>query len=137
VPVLNELATKQYNDTSTYDDLVHFVHLYVIEPHPESPDISPYRGSVWEGSFSTKGQAFTYEERVAAAQDMLPLIEGNQLILVDDLVPGELNNPVWCTYGPCPNCAYLINQDGMIDTAQTWFNAGDMEKAIDGLLVGY
>ena len=39
------------------------------------------------------------------------------------------------TYGPCPNCAYLINQDGMIDTTQIWFNAWDVEKAIDGLFI--
>jgi len=133
VPDLNQLANKQYNDMSTYADLVHFIHLYVIEPHPESPDVSPYTGTMWEAEYSTQGQAFTYDERVAAVQDILPLVEGNQLILVDELFPGDLNNPVWCTYGPCPNCAYLIRQDGVIDTAQTWFDAGDMEKAIDRL----
>ena len=134
MPALNQLATKQYDETSTYADKVHFVHIYVIEPHPKSPDVSPYTGEVWEGQYSTKGQAYTYDERVAAAKDMLPLIEGSQLILVDDLTPGKYNNPVWCTYGPCPNCAYLIRKDGLIDTAQTWFNADGMESAINELL---
>ena len=133
---LNQLATKSYDETSTYDEQVHFVHLYVVEPHPKSPDVSPYTGKVWEGKYSTKGQAFTYDERVVAVQDILPLLEGDQLILVDDLVPGDLNNPVWCTYGPCPNCAYLIGQDGVVDTVQTWFDAEDIETAIDTLLGG-
>lgn len=134
MPDLNTLANTVYDDTSTYSDRVHFVHLYVIEPHPRSPDISPYSGSVWEGTYSTKAQALNYEERVDAARDMEQFVEGNQLILVDDLAPEQLNNPVWCTYGPCPNCAYLIGQDGVIDTTQTWFNADQMKTAIDNLL---
>ena len=136
MPVLNQLATKQYDEHTTYDELVHFVHVYVVEPHPVSPDPSPYTGSVWEAEYSTKGQAYTYDERVATAREIDPLLEGTQLLLVDDLVPGALNNPVWCTYGPCPNCAYLIGQDGVIDTVQTWFNGANMETAIDGLLGG-
>jgi hypothetical protein len=136
VPALNELATELYDDTNTYADLVHFVTLYVIEPHPTSPDISPYKGTVWEDTYSTKGQAFTYEERVAYAQETLGLLEGNQRILVDDLTPGDLNNPVWCTYGTCPNCAFLIGQDGLIDVVQTWVDVEYMKEAIDRLFAG-
>ena len=134
MPDLNQLAAKLFDATTTYDERVHFIHVYVVEPHPESPDPSPYSGRVWEMDYSTKGQPFTYDERVAAAQDMLPLVEGNQLILVDDLIPGERNNSVWCTYGPCPNCSYLIDQDGIIDTTQIWFEAAGMEGAINALL---
>ena len=134
MPDLNQLATKQYDENTTYDELVHFVNLFVVEPHPESPDPSPYTGDVRVMNDITNGQAFTYDERVATAQEIDPLLEGNQLLLVDDLVPGALNNPVWCTYGPCPNCAYLIRQDGTIDTTQNWFNAEGMEEAINDLL---
>ena len=102
MPALNPLATKKYDENTTYDELVRFVHLFVVEPHPESPDPSPYTGVVWEMSYSTKGQAFTYDERVATAQEIDPLLKGNQLLLVDDLVPGALNNPVWCTYKSLP-----------------------------------
>ena len=134
MPDLNELAKLAYDDTSTYADHIHFVHLYVIEPHPQAPDVSPYTGRVWEATYSTKPQSLTYDERVATAQEIEQLLEGNQIILVDDLTPGQLNNPVWCTYGPCPNCAYLIRQDGVIDTTQTWFDAGEMKTAIDDLI---
>jgi hypothetical protein len=70
---------------------------------------------------------------LAAARDVAPLVTGRQTIVVDDLTPGA-NNPIWCTYGTCPNCAFLIRRDGTIDTVQTWFDAGAMERAIRTLL---
>lgn len=136
MPDLNQLAVKQYDDTTTYADRVRFVHIYVVEPHPMSPDVSPYTGKVSKANYSTRGQAFIYDERVEASLEILPELEGDQMILVDDLEPGDLNNPVWCTYGPCPNCAYLISQDGVIENVQTWFEADGMEEAIDRLLEG-
>jgi len=54
-------------------------------------------------------------------------------MLVDDLTPGP-NNPVWCTYGTCPNCAFLIRQDGTVDTVPTWVDVSAMERAIRTLL---
>jgi len=142
VPALNQLAAKSFDANHTFDDVVHFVHVYVIEPHPESPDISPYRGDVWEAGYSTLGQPTTYSGRVTNAQQTASLLTGNQLLVVDDLTPGQHNNPAWCTYGPCPNCAYLIRQDGTIDTVQTgtidtvqtWVEPTDMESAIHNLL---
>ncbi len=134
MPALNELAEKTYAGSETYADRVHIVHIYVIEPHPKSPDVSPYTGTVWEGEYSSKHQPLTYAERLAAARDTKLLLEGNQLILIDDLVPGDDNNPVWCTYGPCPNCAYLIRQDGIVDTVETWLDVAAMQSKIDALL---
>lgn len=122
-------------DTTTYADVVHFVHIYIIEPHPQSPDVSPYSGQVWEDTtYSTKSQPMTYAERVANARDMLPFIHGNQLLLVDDLTPGVKNNPLWCTYGPAPNSAYLIRQDGILEKVQNWVDVPAMEKAINNLI---
>ncbi len=134
VPALNLLAATSYDDTTTYADRVHIVTLYVIEPHPMAPDVSPNSGTVWEMQFSTIRQPLVYDDRVAAAQDTEALLEGDQLVLVDDLTPGQQNNPVWCTYGPCPNCAYLIGQDGVIDTVHTWAFIDAMRLAIDQLL---
>jgi hypothetical protein len=88
---------------------------------------------VSEAQYSTKGQPRTYAERVAAARDVAPLVTGRQTIVVDDLTPGA-NNPIWCTYGTCPNCAFLIRRDGTIDTVQTWFDATAMDRAIRTLL---
>ena len=134
MPALNQLATKTFAGATTYSDVVHFVHLYVVEPHPQDPDPSPYSGVVWEAQYSSKRQPLTYADRVAVARDMLPEIQGTQMILVDDLTPGPSNNPVWCTYGTCPNCAYLIRQDGIIEVVQTWVDVDAMETAIDSIL---
>ena len=85
MPALNDLASEAFDTSITYGDRVHIVHLYVIEPHPEAPDASPYGGVVWEANYSTKRQPLTYSERVAAAQDTERLLEGNQRMLVDTL----------------------------------------------------
>jgi len=133
VPALNTLGNLTFEGTDTYADRVHFVHLYVVEPHPAG-DLSPYRGEVWEAAYSDRGQAMTYDERVADARDVDALIGAGHLLLVDDLTPRGRDNPAWCTYGPCPNCAYLIAQDGTIHTAQTWVEPSDMQRSLDDLL---
>ena len=133
MPALNTLAATPLTDGTAIGDAVHVVHLYVIEPHPQRPDPGPYSGAVSEAQYSTKGQPRTYAERVAAARDVAPLVTGRQTIVVDDLTPGAAN-PIWCTYGTCPNCAFLIRRDGTIDTVQTWFDATAMDRAIRTLL---
>ena len=50
-------------------------------------------------------------------------------VLVD-----EMDNPIWCTYGPLPNCAYLIDTDGTVLEKETWYNPEEMEKAIRAYL---
>jgi hypothetical protein len=113
VTPLNTLASKAYKG-KTYADHVHFVHVYTLEAHPKKPDISPYSGKVWEMTYSTYGQQKTYTGRVQNAKNQLPKLTGKQLLLVDDLTPGTYNNPAWCTYGPCPNCSFLIDQQGKL-----------------------
>ena len=109
------------------------MHVYVIEPHPQAPDVSPYSGVVWAAQYSTKRQQATCAEREAAARETAALLTGRQLMLVDDL-GGTATNPIWCTYGTCPNCAFLIRQDGVIDTVQTWLDTAAMERAVRTLL---
>jgi hypothetical protein len=46
------------------------------------------------------------------------------------------SNPIWRTYGTCPNCASLIRRDGTIGTVQTWLDVAAMERAIRALVVG-
>ena len=119
-----------------YKDQVSFILVYVVEPHPMAPDISPYRGKVWTFKYSNRHQARDYAERVANAK----LAQANtvgQLILVDDLTPHNStagNDPVWCTYGPNPNGAWLLDSDGKVDTAQTWIDPTSIGTAIQKLL---
>lgn len=135
MPALNALSVKVYNDTATYADVVHFVHIYIIEPHPQDPDISPYSGRVSESAYSSdRYQPRTYKERVVDAREMQSMVQGDQLLLVDDLIPGVKNNPLWCTYGPAPNSACLIRQDGVLELVQNWVDVSTVEQAIDKLL---
>lgn len=114
-----------------YGDDVHFVVIYTIEAHPLT-DPSPYRGSVWENSTTENyRQPMTYADRVIPAVALN--LGSDQLLLIDALDDANAN-PVWCTYGPAPNAAYLIDTDGTITAAQTWFDAPSMEDAITELL---
>jgi hypothetical protein len=130
---LNSLAIKAYDRSGTYSDKVHFLHIYTVEAHPSSPDPSPYSGDVWDNAYS-KPQVRTYSERVAYATGIEPLLMGTQIVLVDELTPLPRNNPVWTTYGPIPNGAYLIGMDGKIEAAQVWQDVGALESAIDALI---
>lgn len=135
MPALNELMDRTYKN-GTYKDAVTFLHVYVIEPHPKTPDLSPYRGEVWEvDNYSDKRQPLVYDDRVINAKAMLPALHDDTMAVVDDLTPGD-NNPVWCTYGPCPNCSFLIGQDGMIKYVfkQSPKTADDFEVGMTALL---
>ena len=121
-----------------YKDQVNFILVYVIEAHPVAPDPSPYRGRVWTFKYSDRHQARTYSERVSNAK----LAQANtvgQLMLVDDLTPHNAtagNDPVWCTYGPNPNGAWLLDKNGNVDTAQTWIDPDVIGAAIKRLVGG-
>ncbi len=119
-----------------FADNVHFVHIYIIEPHPKSPDLSPYSASVSEGSFSTKNQPATYESRVDHAANMAVYLDNTQLQLIDEMYPLQRNNPMWCTYGPAPNSGYLISMTGKVILSQKWLNIAVMEDTINELLEG-
>ena len=74
--------------------------------------------------------------RIQNAQDLLaaePVNLSDQLLLIDNLTPGQ-NNPMWCSYGNCPNCAFLIGQNGRLHTTQLWLDADGMRTAFDDLL---
>ena len=132
MPALNALAAAAFDAQTRFADHVHFVHVYVIEPHPMRPDPSPYRGSVAEAQYSVRRQPRSHAERVDCARAVRSEVRGAQLMLVDDLQPGRAN-PLWCTYGTCPNCAFLVRRDGTLHTVQTWVNVAAMESAIRDL----
>ena len=62
---------------------------------------------------------------------MEALFTGNQILLVDELTPLPRNNPIWTSYGPNPNGAYLIGEDGKVVVSQKWLDVAAMETAID------
>lgn len=121
-----ELARK-------FGERLHFLHLYTLEPHPKGSN-APDVGRPWELRYSTYEQACTLADRDAMRRTILANHPDCQRILLDDLDPDGLVNPVWATYGPAPRPGFLIRQDGVIDTSQLWFNAGHMRAAIAQLV---
>lgn len=115
-----------------YGAQVTFVNVYVTEPHPLAPDIAPMRGVVSQMGYSTMHQPHNYSARVENARATLKNVPTGMHLLVDDLSPHDAagSNPVWCTYGPNPNGAWLIGTDGKVVLGQQWFEETAMEAAI-------
>jgi len=100
---------------------VQFIIIYTTEAHPVG-SACPYTGTEWTDSASTDKlgnpltQPTTYQERVAQSAQMVQELGITIPTLID-----EMDNPVWCTYGPAPNIAYLIGRDGRIVAKQGWY----------------
>ena len=111
-----------------------FIIIYSIEAHP-SGAVSPYSDNEWTGRFSKDaagnpvGQPETYQNRLALAQQTVVESGISVPVLVD-----QIDNPVWCTYGPAPNNAYLIGTDGRVVFKQQWYDPAKMAAAIESHL---
>lgn len=121
-------ATEKLN--RTYGDRFHFITIYTIEAHPTGA-VSPYSDKEWTSTCSTDragnpiGQPPAYAERVAQAGKMVRELGITVPVLIDGA-----DNAVWCTYGPAPNIAYLINPDGVVLLRQSWYDPAGMERAL-------
>lgn len=90
-----------------------------------------------EHEYSNFRQPFEMKQRRSNAQrigDTFAL-DSRVAVLVDDLQPHNTtmggDNPIWCTWGPAPNAAWLVRQDRTVVLAQTWFKYGEMKAAMD------
>ncbi len=83
------------------------------------------------GEDNPLAQPATYEERVKLASRTIAEERITVPVLVD-----EMDNPVWCTYGPAPDIAYLIGTDGTVVEKQAWYQPQEMEAAILEYLAG-
>ena len=109
--------------------------MYVIDPHPLAPDLSPYSGAIWQLGFSKFRQARTFGERLGDARNVST--EGAfDVKMADGLVAphGGPNNGLWCTWGPAPNAAWLIAPNGTVLLAQSWFNASELGQEMNATL---
>jgi hypothetical protein len=112
--------------------------VHVIDPHPYLGSIdplvgelSPYPGASFPNywaSFDIYGnplsQPRTFADRMLQAQNMKRDLGVNPTVLAD-----EITNPVWCTYGPLPNCGYLIGAGGKVLERETWYAGGPSSVA--------
>lgn len=109
-----------------FDGKVHSVVVYTTEAHPVK-DPSPYRGRVWQRAYSDRREPSEWIGRAKHAKDLdLP---SSATVLVD-----EMDNPFWCTYGPCPNCAFLIAPDGKLEAVHKWYDPKTFTESTKALL---
>ena len=130
-PVFQERHPALQKTIAAYQDRVTFATVYQIEAHPKGPDVGPYKGQVSEHEYSDRGQANTLAARTANAREVRT-VPGERL-LVDDLSPGN-ENPFWCTWGTCANCAYLLKTDGTLAAVHEWYDPATMEASLASLV---
>ncbi len=102
---------------------MHFIIIYTREAHAVDTGRTVSYSLDEEGNPIYEPQ--TYEERLELAIMTINAEGVTVPVLVD-----KMDNPLWCTYGPAPNIAYLIGTDGKIATKQGWYNPEEMETAI-------
>ena len=100
-----------------YDEQVHFVLLYVREPHPG------------QGQFTEITQPTTYEERLQLACRTQEELGITSRMLID-----EIDNRYRAAFGGLPNSAYIIGQDGRVFHKQPWMSAKSLEQPLEALL---
>ncbi len=129
-PVMQEKLPGLRATAQRYDSKIHTVLVYNIEAHPKG-EANPYKGRRSEHEFSDRGQPRDYQGRVANAKD---LKAGSDVTVAVDALGGKHNNPVWCTFGTCPSCAWLIRQDGIVQAMHDWYDPTSMDGSIEALL---
>ncbi len=102
---------------------MHFVIIYANEAH--AIDTGRPARYTYDEEGNPIYEPQTYEERLEMARKTVAAEGITVSVLVD-----EMDNPLWCTYGPAPNNAYLIGTDGKIIAKQGWYNPQQMESAI-------
>ena len=119
-----------------FGDQIHIYIIYTVEAHPDSPDISPYKGEVWQLNSNKQlgihyHEPVTYLDRKIAATDMLSNLDISVPVLLD----GPCNQ-WWETFALSPNPSFLIQPNGIIVLKQGWFenNTYAISTAIESLL---
>ena len=108
---------------TTYGSQVHFIIIHAREAHAiDTGRPSPF---TYDEEGNPIYEPRTYEERVELARSTVAAEGITVPVLVD-----EMDNPLWCTYGPAPDIAYLIGTDGKIVEKQGWYDPEQMESAI-------
>jgi len=140
-PVYRDLAIPRVETLAEdYRGRIQVVHVYTVEAHPQDPEPSAYRGEPWPLDYSDRSDPKTYAERLANAEALVSadprVTTFDQTLVIDDLTPGAQNNPFWCSWGTCANCAFLVDRDGRLALVMDWFQMGPTVTAIESLLDG-
>jgi len=120
------------NDIVTlFGNQIHVYVVYTVEAHPQSPELSPYSGTVWNPSQNKKDGIYYYEpvyykDRKDVASIMISKTAVNAEVLLDGPC-----NLWWETYAYAPNPAFLISPNGTVYAKQGWFNGDGLTPMSD------
>ncbi|MBL4704370.1 MAG: T9SS type A sorting domain-containing protein [Flavobacteriales bacterium] len=115
----------ELNDTAAmYPAQIEPMIIYVVEAHPQGPDVSPYSGLVNEANNASIGALFpqptTYGERKVIVQafiDSMSSVINGVPIYIDGV-----NNEWWHAFGEAPNDGFLIDPSGIVAIEHVWFD---------------
>ena len=135
-----------------YGKDVLFLMVYVVDPHPLPPDLSPYSGDIWTFKYTKFRQARTFGERVKYAQNvstdgvfdevLVDTLQTSETTVAAEMVDNDMamtatdprgNNAVWCSWGPAPNTAWVIGRNGTVLTAQFWYEFNELNATLASL----
>lgn len=113
--------------------------MYIVEPHPQAPDVCPYRGVVNEHGYSAgHRQPTNYSARLGFAKQTETKLAQQHLLLVDSLVCGPIpyttSDVFWCTWGQFPNAMWAVAQNGTVVSALDWYDADAAEAAVKSMI---
>ncbi|MFN0275004.1 MAG: T9SS type A sorting domain-containing protein [Chitinophagales bacterium] len=134
-PVFRNKIPDINNLKDLYGNALNIFLVYTVEAHPVI-DISPYYGYVNTGSENLDAeilyrQPTTYGERKSLVENMINAEDISVPILID----GPCNT-WWLNFGTNPNCAWLVDRNGVIYDAEQWLDRfpENIYSAIEGLL---
>ena len=137
-PIFRQKIATIESVASSFAGQINTYVVYVVEAHPNTPDVSPYSGTVWTTTENqTEGilylQPTTYGEKKQIVTDLLADV--NFPMSVPILIDGPCNE-WWLNFGPAPNNAYLIQPNGVVYAKHPWFNQNpdNMTNDINALL---
>ncbi|NRA40469.1 MAG: T9SS type A sorting domain-containing protein [Planctomycetes bacterium] len=117
---VDELAAIQ----ALYPTQIQTMMIYVVEAHPQSPDLCPYSGLVNEANNASIGalypQPTTYGERKVIVQafiDSMSIAISGIPIYIDGVC-----NEWWHAFGEAPNDGFLIDPSGVVAIEHVWFD---------------
>jgi hypothetical protein len=117
--------------TAVYGNQLNILLIYIVEPHPIYPDVSPYTEFVWEIPSNVDDSACVHQETTYLARKQECTILMNRFnITVPVLVDGT-SNEYWSTFGPAPNKAYLLTPAGIVYQQYGWFDRSDSALMMD------
>jgi len=117
-----------------YKDKIETVIVYTIDAHPVDVP-SPYSAdsAVWIPPHNVRDsiaapQPKTYGDRIDLSKKWTEKYDISFPVLVDNP-----DNDYWVEFGQAPNMCYIIDEKGIVEYRETWYNEKRLEEELVNL----